>query len=181
MIYRFIESNLESAKKFWKNFWFLHLFMMGDLSLKTLILKTQLTSEKLLKKFNKKNSTKIQNIYLLPRPWERRSIVHHWQRLFWDSWMVQVCHRRYGVCFDTTPKHYWGPLLINNFASKSKDGLFSVCDARKCVSFVLLTLTKKCWEKNWSWVWVNGDCRHNHQSHHVASEPIDGCAPKESV
>ena len=39
--------------------------MMGDLSLKTLILKTQLTSEKLLKKFNKKNSTKIQNIYLL--------------------------------------------------------------------------------------------------------------------
>ena len=32
--------------------------MMGDLSLKTLILKTQLTSEKLLKKFNKKNSTK---------------------------------------------------------------------------------------------------------------------------
>ena len=50
--------------------------MMGDLSLKTLILKTQLTSEKLLKKFNKKNSTKIQNIYLLPRPWERRSIVN---------------------------------------------------------------------------------------------------------
>ena len=40
------------------------------------------------------------------RPWERRSIVHDQQRLFWGGWAVQARHRRYGVWFDTTPKHY---------------------------------------------------------------------------
>ena len=37
--------------------------------------------------------------------WERRSIVHHRQRLFWVGWALQVRHRRYGDCFDGSAKH----------------------------------------------------------------------------
>ena len=39
------------------------------------------------------------------RPWERRSIVHHRQQLFWGSWALQARHRRYGVWFGASVKH----------------------------------------------------------------------------
>ena len=76
----------------------------------------------------------------------------------------------------------FGPNLHeHNSEEEEEEEDFEECDVSKCEEFRLLTLTKKCREKNWSWVWVNGDCRHDHQSHQVASQPIDGCAPKESV
>ena len=50
----------------------------------------------------KKNSKKF--IYYHDR--EQRSIVKYRKQLFRVDWALQVRHRRYGVWFNTTPKHY---------------------------------------------------------------------------